>query len=93
VTRDTIICRCEDVTYGQIVEAIEAGFTTTEEIKRMLRCGMGACQGRTCGRLIAHIISTQTGVPLGQIAPPTFRPPTIPTELAVLAGESDEETS
>jgi NAD(P)H-nitrite reductase large subunit len=93
MTEDTIICRCEDVTYGQIVKAIEDGFTTTEEIKRMLRCGMGACQGRTCVRLISHIIAKKTGKPMLQLAPPTFRPPSMPIELSVLAGEADEKTS
>jgi bacterioferritin-associated ferredoxin len=93
LTEDTIICRCEDVTYGQIVKAIEEGFTTTEEIKRMLRCGMGACQGRTCGRLIAQIIAAKTGKLISQIALPTFRPPCGPTELAILAGEAHEEAS
>jgi bacterioferritin-associated ferredoxin len=93
LTEDTIICRCEDVTYGQILEVIEEGFTTMEEIKRMLRCGMGACQGRTCGRLIAQIISVRTGKSIGQIALPTFRPPSGPTELAILAGEAREKTS
>ena len=93
MTEDTIICRCEDVTYGQISRAIEEGFTTTEEIKRMLRCGMGACQGRTCSRLIAQIIAAKTGRSLSQVALPTFRPPSGPTELAILAGKPDEETS
>ncbi|MFC1683139.1 (2Fe-2S)-binding protein [Candidatus Zixiibacteriota bacterium] len=93
MTEDTIVCRCEDVTYGQIVEAIQAGFATIEEIKRMLRCGMGACQGRTCERLIAQIVAAKTGVPVAQIKQATVRPPAIPTELAVLAGEADEETS
>ena len=93
MTEDTIICRCEDVTYGQIVEAIQAGFSTIEEIKRMLRCGMGACQGRTCERLIAQIVAAMTSVPVAQIAQATARPPAMPTELAILAGEADEETS
>jgi bacterioferritin-associated ferredoxin len=91
LTEDTIICRCEDVTYGQIVKAIRAGFTTIEEIKRILRCGMGACQGRTCGRLIAQMIAQETAQPLSQVAQPTTRPPSMPTELAILAGEPDEE--
>lgn len=93
MTEDTIICRCEDVTYGQIVEAIEQGFATMEEIKRMLRCGMGACQGRTCGRLIAQILALKTGKSIAEIALPTFRPPLGPTELAILAGEAHEEES
>jgi len=93
VTDNTVICRCEDVTYGQIVSAIQKGCRTVDEIKRMLRCGMGACQGRTCVRLISQIIAAQTGVALGQIAQPTFRPPAMPTELAVLAGEANEKQS
>jgi NAD(P)H-nitrite reductase large subunit len=87
---ETIICRCEDVTYGQILKAIDEGFTTLEEIKRMLRCGMGACQGRTCVRLISRIIAERTGRPMHEIMPPTARPPSMPVELAVLAGEAQE---
>jgi len=90
LTEETIICRCEDVTYGQIVKAIEDGFTTLEEIKRMLRCGMGACQGRTCVRLISQIIAERTGQSMHEITPPTARPPSMPVELAVLAGEAEE---
>jgi len=87
---ETIICRCEDVTYGQIIKAIDDGFTTLEEIKRMLRCGMGACQGRTCVRLISQIIAERTGRSLHEITPPTTRPPAMPIELAVLAGEAEK---
>ncbi len=88
---DVVICRCEDVTYGQIVEAIRAGLTTTEEIKRVLRCGMGPCQGRTCTRLITRIIAEQTGRSVPEIAQPTVRPPARPMEIGVLAGEDHEE--
>ena len=88
---DTIICRCEDVTYGEIVRAIERGLTTLEEIKRVLRCGMGPCQGRTCSRLIARIIAETTGRPVAEIAHPTVRPPTRPIEIGIMAGGDDEE--
>lgn len=91
MTEKTIICRCEDVTYGQIVRAIEDGCTTVEEIKRMLRCGMGACQGRTCVRLISQIIAERTGRSMHEIMPPTSRPPSMPIELAILAGEADDK--
>ena len=90
MNEDTIICRCEDVTYGQIVRAIDDGFTTLEEIKRMLRCGMGACQGRTCVRLISQILAERTGQSMHEITPPTARPPSMPVELGVLAGKADE---
>lgn len=88
---DTIICRCEDVMYGEIVRGIESGLTTTEELKRILRCGMGPCQGRTCSRIIAGIIAESTGLPLAEIAYPVVRPPTRPIEIGVMAGEDNEE--
>ncbi len=87
---DVIICRCEDVTYGEIVEAIERGLATTEEIKRILRCGMGPCQGRTCSRLIARIIAERTGADLADIDFPKVRPPTRPVEIGTIAGDEDE---
>ena len=88
---DVIICRCEDVTYGEIVRAIDSGLRTTEEIKRILRCGMGPCQGRTCSRLIARIISERTGSPLAEVELPRARPPARPVEIGTLAEEGDEE--
>ena len=91
MTEDVIICRCEDITYGEIVEAIGRGLTTTEELKRILRCGMGPCQGRTCMRLIAQIIAEHTGQTVGEIRLPVVRPPTRPVEIGILAGEDDEE--
>ena len=52
-----IICRCEDVTLKDIRNLIQQGFTTIEEIKRLSRIGMGPCQGKTCGLLIAKEIA------------------------------------
>ncbi len=102
MNRDVIICRCEDVTYGEIVDVIDEGLTTTEEIKRVLRCGMGPCQGRTCSRLIARIIAEKTGAKVADVPYPTVRPPSRPVEIGTLAepgtvnvrtltGTSDEE--
>ena len=88
---DVVICRCEDITYGEILEAIAGGLTTTEELKRILRCGMGPCQGRTCMRLIARAIAEQTGQDVGDVRLPAVRPPTRPVEIGILAGGDDEE--
>ena len=52
-----IVCRCEDITKEEILEAIDGGYQTLEEIKRVLRCGMGPCQGRTCTPLIAGLLA------------------------------------
>ncbi len=57
-----IICRCEDVTLKDIRNLIQQGFTTIEEIKRLSRIGMGPCQGKTCGLLIAKEIAEITGI-------------------------------
>ncbi|PNR94840.1 (2Fe-2S)-binding protein [Petrotoga sp. 9PWA.NaAc.5.4] len=70
-----IICRCEDITLEEVREAIKNGFTTIEEIKRILRTGMGPCQGKSCGLLIAREISQITGTPIEEIELQNIRPP------------------
>ena len=61
LTPDTIVCRCEDITYGQIMGAVNAGAADCNEVKAWTRAGMGPCQGRTCGETIAEIVSRQVG--------------------------------
>ena len=82
----TIICRCEDLTLGEIRELIARGFHTIDEIKRISRAGMGQCQGRTCRMLIAAEIAKATGQSLEEIMMPTFRPPAKGIKLGILAG-------
>ncbi|WP_439596899.1 FAD-dependent oxidoreductase [Falsiroseomonas sp.] len=50
---ETLICRCEEVMLAQIDAAIAAGPADIGEVKRRTRCGMGRCQGRYCGPLLA----------------------------------------
>ena len=52
--KNTILCRCEDLTRENILDCIRAGYCTIDEIKRVTRAGMGPCQGRTCRMLIAQ---------------------------------------
>ncbi|MCL1818253.1 MAG: (2Fe-2S)-binding protein [Spirochaetaceae bacterium] len=70
---DVIICRCEEVTRGEITAAIEAGATTLKGVKIRTEAGMGLCQGRTCRRLISQMLA-QTRPP-SEIYPPTVRAP------------------
>lgn len=84
--KNIIICRCEDVTLDEIEKVIDEGYVTLEEIKRTLRCGTGACQGRTCIRLIVSIISRKTGKPVSEIELPRVRPPIRPVPVAIFAG-------
>ncbi len=64
---EVVICRCEEVTKGEIRRAIEAGARTPQAVKRFTRAGMGLCQGRSCRRLIAQIIAQETGQSLADI--------------------------
>lgn len=96
---DIIICRCEEITHAEISEAIRLGMTTLNEIKRFTRAGMGLCQGKTCRHLVAGILSGETGQPLSELIPSSYRPPLRPVALSVLAnrlmegsnGEKDHE--
>jgi len=83
---NTIICRCEDITLREIREQIALGKHTSEEIKRACRTGMGPCQGRTCGPLIANEIAKATGKSIADIALAKVRPSTGPIKMAALLG-------
>ena len=86
-----IVCRCEDVTLGEIRELIQEGFTSLDEIKRISRCGMGPCQGKTCSQIIAREIAAVTGKKMEEILLPTHRPPIGGIKLGDLVGEEDEK--
>ena len=87
---DIIICRCQEVTRQEILDAIEQGATTVDGVTRRTRAGMGLCQGKTCERLVAKIISQETGIPMEQILPQTKRMPVRPVKIGILGGSEDE---
>lgn len=82
-----IICRCQDVSEEEIIAAIRQGATTIDEIRRLVRAGMGSCQGRTCRRLVSQIISRELKTPGSEIYPPTFRPPNRPVSFELINAE------
>jgi len=82
---DLVICRCEEITKGEIKEAIRNGMRTLNGIKRITRAGMGLCQGQTCQRLVTQILASELGVPPGEVTPTTARAPVRPLKLSVLA--------
>ena len=55
-TDDEIVCQCEEITKGQILEAIRRGATTAEGIKRRVGSGMGRCQGSRCTQKIEKLL-------------------------------------
>ncbi len=60
-----VVCRCETVTEGEIVEAIHRPVParSLDAIKRRLRAGMGRCQGGFCGPRVIDIIARELGIP------------------------------
>ncbi|MGI6117998.1 MAG: (2Fe-2S)-binding protein [Bilifractor sp.] len=78
MSEDVIICRCQEVTEQEIVEAIRDGATTVDGVKRRTRACMGLCQGKTCERLIQRIIARETGRNPAEIAPNNARMPARP---------------
>lgn len=81
---EIIICRCEELTKEQLLEYIQMGFRTVEEIKRVSRAGMGSCQGRTCTQLIARELAAYYHIPIEKVLMPTFRPPVSPIDISIL---------
>jgi NAD(P)H-nitrite reductase large subunit len=78
---ELIICRCEEITLGEILQAIREGAHDLDSVKRMTRAGMGLCQNKTCFNLIARLISQETGRPMSELTPFTARPPVRPVPV------------
>lgn len=83
--KKTIVCRCEDISLEEIRELIGKGFKSFDEIKRICRCGMGPCQGRTCRDIVLREIAIAEGKRIEDLKMPTFRPPTKPVKLGLIA--------
>lgn len=58
LTDDTVVCRCEEVSVGEVREAVrELGASEPRAVKLAVRPGMGLCQGRVCGYATACLVS------------------------------------
>jgi glycerol-3-phosphate dehydrogenase len=66
VARDSsfgrVVCRCETVTEGEIIEAIRRGARTVDGVKYRVRAGMGRCQGGFCGLRVMAILARELGL-------------------------------
>jgi NADPH-dependent 2,4-dienoyl-CoA reductase/sulfur reductase-like enzyme len=83
--QQTIVCRCEEVTAGQIRQAVEDGHTDNNQVKFLTRCGMGPCQGRQCSPSVGHIVASITGENIQQSGYYRVRPPVNTLSLQELA--------
>ena len=64
-----IICRCETITEGEIIDAIKApaGARDVDGVKRRTRAGMGRCQGGFCGSKVVEILARELGCEVNEI--------------------------
>lgn len=83
-----ILCRCEEVTAGQVRSQVDLGCLGPNQTKAFGRCGMGPCQGRLCGLSVTEVIAERRGVSPQQVGYYRIRSPLKPISLTQLAGES-----
>lgn len=82
---DTVVCRCEELTAGDIRAAVASGRPDPNQAKSLTRAGMGPCQGRQCGYTVAHILAAAHGTPIQKVGFYRVRPPLKPLTLGELA--------
>lgn len=89
---ETILCRCENVTFGEVRAAI-ARFEPQEvnRLKALARPGMGRCQGRVCGPVLAELLAATTGTPLDQVGKLRGQGPVKPISYGRTCGQADPQ--
>ncbi|MGX1787086.1 FAD-dependent oxidoreductase [Bosea sp. NPDC055332] len=78
---EVIVCRCEEVTAGQIRGYVELGCRGPNQTKAFGRCGMGPCQGRLCGLTVTEIIAEARGAAPEDVGYYRIRAPVKPVML------------
>jgi Sarcosine oxidase A3 domain/Pyridine nucleotide-disulphide oxidoreductase len=89
-TDDTVVCRCEEVTRGEI-DAAAADTADLNVVKGLTRAGMGLCQGKTCQRQVAATIAARHGIPIASVPMATPRFPVRPVPMGAIADPSIED--
>ncbi len=82
----TVICRCEELTLAEIEAGFEDGTQSIGAVKRATRAGMGRCQGRYCGPVLAALAAARRNLPLDEGAHWAPRPPVKPIRIADIVG-------
>jgi NAD(P)H-nitrite reductase large subunit len=83
-----IICRCEEVTLGKLLQTAAAHPSTARELKLRTRAGMGTCGGRTCRSLIDAVLQDTDGrhPAHADAIPLRYQPPVRPVTFDMLGG-------
>lgn len=90
-TDSTIVCRCEEVTAGDIRRYAGLGCLGPNQTKAFGRPGMGPCQGRYCGLTVTALLSEANGVSPDTTGYYRIRPPIKPVTLGEIASLNDQQ--
>jgi NAD(P)H-nitrite reductase large subunit len=84
VTAETIICRCEEVTFAEIDAALADEIQSAGAVKRRTRLGMGRCQGRYCTPVLENLLAEKCGRDRGEFTGFAPRVPVKPLPIGAL---------
>ncbi len=90
-TDEVLVCRCEEVTAGEVRTAVRAGVTDLNGLKPWTRVGMGRCQGRVCAPILAQLVAHEAGLALEAVGSFTVRPPIKPIPLEAISAPTKPE--
>lgn len=82
---EVMVCRCEEVSLGDIRRAVSQGCMGPNQLKSFTRCGMGPCQGRQCGLVVSELMARLQGQAIEQGGYYRLRAPIKPLTLNELA--------
>ena len=85
---DTVVCRCEEVTAGDLRRVVAMGCLGPNQAKSFTRAGMGPCQGRMCGPAVCEIFAREQERPVSEVGYYRIRPPVRPITVGQAAGLS-----
>jgi NAD(P)H-nitrite reductase large subunit len=83
---DTLICRCEEVSFGDIEAALAEDLQAIGAVKRRTRLGMGRCQGRYCAPILDALLAERCGRARDEFSGFAPRPPVRPVSISDLVG-------
>jgi NADPH-dependent 2,4-dienoyl-CoA reductase/sulfur reductase-like enzyme len=90
VTDETLLCRCEEISWAETKEWLNRGLTSSTQIKMATRAGMGRCQGRFCSPNFRDLLRRELGDAADLTDNLTARPPVKPVTLESLAEMAED---
>ncbi len=90
IDADPVVCRCERVRKSEIEREIRAGVRDMNQLKALVRAGLGGCNGKTCTEMILRIYREE-GVPISEVSMPTHRPLVAEVHLGDFIAKENEE--